>query len=131
MSAIIIWLIIISLPLLLCVYYVRNVLCEDVLYYFEGVQPKIAITIFVLFMLSFHFLPNVILSQVAAEASRHSSRLFSIIPGIATSMIIFPGVYGEVTGMDKKGVSRIAYTKFYRGVGWFFLFLVVVLALVL
>ena len=68
-------------------------------------------------------------ARIAAESSRYSAYLFTFIPGLATSMIIFPEVYIDIGNRAMRDTSSLS--TFYRGMGWFFLFVVILTALVI
>lgn len=131
MTEIAFFLIVTTFPLWVCLIYVKFVFDDDIANYFDGMSPKIALAAYVLFILLFHFTPNIFPAQLASDTIWYSRRLFTTIPSIATAMILFPEVFMELHGKNAKKVMSSAYRKVYRGAGWLFLIVVIVTAITL
>jgi hypothetical protein len=121
MLPIILSLVFVTIPLWACVIYVRLVLQDDLAYYFEGWQPKVALLVFTLIIVVIYLMPIFLDAQIAAAISKRASRLFSLVPSVGAAMIIFPEVFTTFTGLDKIGAEEGTIHKFYRGLGWLFL----------
>ena len=121
MFSIILSLVMVTIPLWVCAIYVRVVLQDDLTYYFEGWQPKVALLLFTLIIVVIYLMPIFLDAQVAAAISKRASRLFSLVPSVGAAMIMFPEVFTAFTGLDKIGAEEGTIHKFYRGLGWLFL----------
>lgn len=131
MTEIAFFLIVTTFPLWVCLIYVKFVFDDDIANYFDGLPPKIALAAYVLFILIFHFTPNIFPAQIAADSIGYSRRLFTTIPSIATAMILFPEVFMELHGKKATKIMSSAYRNFYRGAGWLFLIVVIVTAIII
>src|SRR5690554_875880 len=93
MSSIILSLIIITIPLWACAIYVRLVLQDDLGYYFEGWQPKVALLVSTLIIVVIYLMPIFLDAQISAAISGRASRLFSLVPSVGAAMVMFPEVF--------------------------------------
>lgn len=121
MTSLTLLLLLVTFPLWTGALYVHFALEDDLRYYFEGWQPKAALSILCVIIIVIYVLPPFLEAQIAAATSRRASKLFTLAPSIAVAMIIFPDIIETVPGINPLKNKTAMDRSLYRGFGWIFL----------